>query len=278
MFQNQSKRGRHQKMITWRLTKLEVNDAFTNMAVDEAIVNARTENLVPNTLRLYQWKPSAVSVGRFQDISNEVHVDNCKRHGVDIVRRITGGGTVYHDSQGEITYSLIAKEEDFGTKDVILAYNTICNGLIEAAKILGVKADFNKGDPKNCPNIAIDGKKISGSAQFHKGGVLLQHGTFLLEADLEKMFTFLRVPWAKTITDVVCIAQERHTSIKETLNRTVPTQEAYQALVKGFEKTLNTQFDEGVLLPYEREMAEKLRREKFSTDDWNLKGRAEAEC
>jgi lipoate-protein ligase A len=264
-------------MIAWRLTKLEVNDAFTNMAVDEAMINARIENHAPNTLRLYQWKPSAVSVGRFQDISNEVHVDNCKRHGVDIVRRTSGGGTVYHDSQGEITYSLIAKEDDFGTKDVIQAYNTISNGLIEAAKTLGVKADFNKGDPKNCPNIAIDGKKISGSAQFHKGGVLLQHGTFLLKADLEKMFTFLRVPWAKTIADVVCVAQEKLTSIENELGKTVSTQEAYQALVKGFEKALNAKFDEGTLSPYEHELAEKLRIEKFSTDDWNLKGRAETE-
>jgi lipoate-protein ligase A len=264
-------------MVPWRRLKLETNDAFTNMAIDEAIVNARIKNLVPNTLRLYQWKPSAVSVGRFQDVANEVHVDNCRQMGVDIVRRNSGGGTVYHDSQGEITYSIIAKEEDFGTTDVVQAYNTICNGLIEAARILGVKADFNKGDPKNCPNIAIDGKKISGSAQFHKGGVLLQHGTFLLEVDLEKMFTFLHVPWAKTVKDVVCIAQGKHTSVKDALDRMVSTKEAYEALVTGFQNALRTKLDEGTLISYEREAAQKLREHKFSTDDWNMKGTARAE-
>jgi lipoate-protein ligase A len=247
------------------------------MAVDEAIVNARIEGSVPNTLRFYQWKPSAVSVGRFQDVFNEVHVNNCKQSSIDIVRRNSGGGTVYHDSQGEITYSVIAKEEDFGTTDVVQAYNTISNGLIEAAKILGVKADFNKGDPKNCPNIAIDGKKISGSAQFHKGGVLLQHGTFLLEADLERMFTFLRVPWAKTVKDVVCVAQEKLTSIKDELRKKVSTEEAYEALVVGFQNALRTKLDDGTLIPYEREAAQKLRRHKFSTDDWNMKGIAKAE-
>lgn len=185
---------------SWRLSRLEVNDAFTNMAVDEAIMTARIEERVPNTLRFYRWKPSAVSIGRFQDVFNEVHVENCKGHGVDIVRRITGGGTVYHDFEGEITYSVVVKEEDLGTQDMVVAYNTICNGLIEAAKILGINANFDLGYPRNCPNIAIDGKKISGSAQFHKGGVLLQHGTLLLDVDLTKMFTFLRVPWAKTIT------------------------------------------------------------------------------
>ena len=263
------------EMTAWRLLKLEVNDAFTNMAIDEAIVTARIKDLVPNTLRFYQWKPSAVSVGRFQDVSNEIQIENCRQKGVDIVRRITGGGTVYHDSQGEITYSVIAKEKDFGTTDVFQAYNTICNGLIEAAKILGVNADFNPGDPKNCPNITIQGKKISGSAQFHKGGVLLQHGTFLLEADLEKMFTFLRVPWAKTITDLVYVARERLTSIKNELGKKVSTKEAYWALVKGFEKTLNVQLQEEALTTYEQKLAQQLRMDKFLTEEWNLRGKTQ---
>jgi len=254
-----------QKMTAWRLLKLEVNDAFTNMAIDEAIVIARIKDLVPNTLRFYQWKPSAVSVGRFQEVSKEIQIENCRQKGVDIVRRITGGGTVYHDSQGEITYSVIAKEEDFGTTDVFQAYNIICNGLIEAAKILGVKADFNPGDPKNCPNIAIQGKKISGSAQFHRGGVLLQHGTFLLEADLEKMFTFLQIPWAKL------------TSIKNELGEKVSTEEAYRALVKGFEKALNVQLREKVLTSYEQKLAQKLRMDKFLTKEWNLRGKTKPE-
>jgi len=267
-------------MTTWRLLRLDVNDAFTNMAVDEAIVTARIKGLIPNTLRFYLWKPSAVSVGRFQDVSNEVQVENCRRLGVDIVRRITGGGTVYHDSEGEITYSVIAREEDFGTKDVVQAYKTICNGLIEAAKILGVNADFNPGDPKNCPNIAVQGKKISGSAQFHKGGVLLQHGTFLLDADLEKMYTFLQVPWAKTIPDVVWAARERLTSIKRELGKVVSAEEAYQALVKGFEKVFKLQLQEEALTAYEQKLAQELRRAKFSTEEWNLSGKThlKAKC
>ena len=159
-------------MKTWRLLKLDVNDAFTNMAVDEAITTARIQDRVPNTLRFYRWEPSAVSVGRFQDVFKEVQVENCRRHDVDVVRRITGGGTVYHDSQGEITYSVVVKEKDLGTTDVAYAYNKICNGLINALKILGANADFSPGDLRNCPNLAINGRKISGSAQYHKGGVL----------------------------------------------------------------------------------------------------------
>jgi len=261
-------------MTIWRLLRLETNNAFANMAIDEAIVTARIKGSVPNTLRFYCWNPSAVSIGRFQEVSNEVHVENCRSHDVDIVRRITGGGTVYHDFNGEITYSVIVKEEDLGTQDVVIAYNTISNGLIEAAKILGVKADFNPGDPRNCPNIAIDRKKISGSAQFHKGRVLLQHGTLLLDVDLTKMFTFLKVPWAKTITDVICVAKERITSLKHELASNISVEEAYQALIKGFKKTFNIQFkEEETLTAYERKLAEKLRREKYTTEKWNLEGK-----
>lgn len=260
-------------MENWRLLKLDVNDAFTNMAVDEAIVAARVAGSVPNTLRFYRWKPSAVSIGRFQNVYNEVNLENCKQHGIDIVRRITGGGTVYHDCNDEITYSVVMKEKDFGTTDVIYAYNVICRGLIEAAKILGANADFNSGDPKNCPNIAINAKKISGSAQFHKSSVLLQHGTFLLDADLEKMFTFLRVPWAKTTNDALCVARERITSIKKELNRDVSVEEAHEALIQGFQKVLKVELEEKALTSSEQQQALNLKKEKFRTDKWNLRGR-----
>ena len=72
-------------MISWRLLKLQTADAYTNMAIDEAIMKARIENKVPNTLRFYQWKPSAVSIGRFQTITDQIHINNCKKHNVDIV-------------------------------------------------------------------------------------------------------------------------------------------------------------------------------------------------
>ena len=267
-------------MASWRLLGLDVGDAFTNMAVDEAIVAARMEDLVPNTLRFYRWNPSAVSVGRFQNIFNEVHLENCRKHGVDIVRRITGGGAVYHDFEGEITYSVVAREEDLGAFGTVKTYKMICGGLIEATKILGVKADFMLGDPKNCPNVTVGGKKISGSAQFRKGGVLLQHGTFLLSADLEKMFTFLKVPWAKSLEDVVCVAQERLTSIKQELKKAVSIENAHQALIEGFQKVLNTRLELGEdLTSLEKKFAEKLREEKFTSHIWNFEGSSRnADC
>ena len=263
-------------MDVWRLLGLEIGDAFTNMAIDEAILMARIAGKVPNTLRFYRWKPSAVSVGRFQDLFDVVHVENCRKHGVDIVRRITGGGAVYHDYDGEITYSVVVDGKDLGyaDMDLISAYKTVCEGLIEAARILGTVAEFNTLDSKQCPNITIKGKKISGSAQSYKKGMLLQHGTFLMHINHEKMFTFLKVPWAKTLMDVLEVSKKKLTSVQQELELRVSMEETYQALVKGFEKALKIQLVEEELTSCEWKLAEKIRRNKFSTDDWNFDGKA----
>jgi len=262
-------------MGVWRLLTLEVGDAFTNMAVDEAILTARIAGKVPNTLRFYRWKPSAVSIGRFQDLFNEVHVENCRKHGVDVVRRITGGGAIYHDYDGEITYSVVVDGKDLGyaDMDILSAYKTVCMGLIEAVKILEITAEFNPLDSKQCPNITIKGKKISGSAQSYKRGILLQHGTFLVDINHEKMFTFLKVPWAKTLMDVLEVSKKKLTSAKQELESRISMEEAYQALVGGFEKALKIQVVEEELTSYERKLAEKLRKTKFATEDWNFNGK-----
>ncbi|MGB9756187.1 MAG: lipoate--protein ligase family protein [Candidatus Bathyarchaeales archaeon] len=261
-------------MNSWRLIKLETHDAYTNMAIDEAILTARIRNLAPNTIRFYRWKPSAVSIGKFQNIRNEVNIENCEKYGVDIVRRITGGGTVYHDAEGEITYSVIADKKDLKAKDITEVYQKIYAGITEALKILGINADFNQGNAKTCPNLTVNGKKISGSAQSHKSGIVLQHGTLLLDVDLEKMFTFLRVPWAKTCMEILTIAKNKITSIKEELEKNVSTEEVTKALTEGFQKALNTQLIPRTLTQYEVEYAQKLYKEKYATKEWNFQAKS----
>ncbi len=153
-------------MDTWRLLQLETNNAFMNMATDEAILTARISGQVPNTLRLYRWQPSAVSVGKNQTPETEIYLDACKTLGIDVVRRMSGGGTVYHDFEGEVTYGLIAKTETLGASDITIVYAKVYEAIKDALRILGITADFSSGDAKNCPNMTVNGKKISGSSQI----------------------------------------------------------------------------------------------------------------
>jgi lipoate-protein ligase A len=261
-------------MQTWRLLKLETHNAFMNMAVDEAILTARTLDRVPNTLRLYKWKPSAVSVGKNQNPENEVQLDNCRRLGVDFVRRMSGGGTVYHDERDEVTYSLVAKTSDLHVKDIAGVYAKVYEGMNDALRLLGIMADFNKGDLKNCPNLAVKGRKISGSSQANKRETVLQHGTLLLDVDFEKMFMLLRVPWAKNCMEVVGVAKIRITSVKVELGHAVSSETAVNALASGFKNALGVQMVEGGLTAFEAELADRLCREKYATDDWNLRGKS----
>jgi len=259
-------------MVDWRLLEFGTYNAYMNMAIDEAILEARTKGLAPNTLRFYCWNPSAVSIGRFQKIEDEVHLENCRKHGIDVVRRITGGGTVYHDAEGEITYSVVASKEDLKAEGITGAYAKVYAGIVEALKILGLKADFNEGGARACPNLTVNGKKISGSAQCHKSGVILQHGTLLVDVDLEKMFTFLKVPWAKTCMEVVGIAKDKITSLKRELGKEISHITVLNALTEGFQKALKTKLDNGDLASYEKKLAEKLYTEKYATPNWNMHG------
>jgi lipoate-protein ligase A len=263
-------------LTVWRLLKFKTADAYTNMAVDEAILKARIQNKVPNTLRFYRWNPSAVSIGRFQRLENEINVDNCKKYGVTIVRRISGGGAVYHDSQGELTYSVVSKLSDLGCNDLdmLSAYKKICGGLTEAVKILGKKAEYRPPDPKRCPNLTISGKKISGNAQTSKKGILLQHGTFLMEINHEKMFTFLKVPSAKTLEDVLQVSKRKLTSARQELGSNFSTKEAFKALIEGFKKTLNIKLVEESLTEYERQLTIKIKKERYVTEEWNFLGKS----
>ena len=257
-------------MDTWRLLQLETNNAFMNMAIDEAILTARIAGQVPNTLRFYRWQPSAVSVGKNQNPEAEVYLDACKRLGVDIVRRISGGGTVYHDYDGEVTYSVTAKASDLGSADITSVYAKIYEAIQAALGLLGITADFSSGDAKNCPNMTVDGKKISGSSQTITRGVVLQHGTVLRSVDLPRMFQILKLKNA-SCSQAADIGRRKITSIQNELGHAVSAETVANALAQGFKTTLKIQLDPNELTSRENELANKLFTERYSARSWTYK-------
>ncbi len=137
------------------------------MAIDEAILRARTTGEVPNTLRFYRWQPSAVSIGRFQNPEKELILENCQKQGVDVVRRISGGGTVYHDAEGEVTYSVIAKTEDMGAKDIAEVYSRIYAAISEALRVIGISAITFQVTQKR-PNRTVTAEKSAAALKQTK--------------------------------------------------------------------------------------------------------------
>jgi lipoate-protein ligase A len=260
-------------MDTWRLIPLEVHDAFMNMAIDEAILQSRMENLVPNTIRFYQWQPSAVSVGKNQNPDDTVYVESCRKLGVDVVRRSSGGGTVFHDQTGEVTYSVTAQTRDLDAADITAVYTSIYAAITDALRLLGIPADFSAGNQKNCPNLTVNARKISGSAQTVKRKIVQQHGTLLLNANLPLMFQLLRIKGVDNCSLATQIAQRKITSVQNELGHAVTPETAVNALTQGFKAILKINLKPTQLTLYEQALANKLCNSKYATDDWNQNGK-----
>lgn len=241
---------------------METHDAFMNMALDEAISEAVANNEVKPTIRFYRWAPSAVSIGYFQSLNDEVAKDKCEEAGVDVIRRRTGGGAVYHDFDGEITYSVIAPEVFF-PKGIIDSYHTICGWILNSLARIGVEAEFK---PINDIVMTESGKKISGNAQTRRGGVLLQHGTLLYKVDVPKMFSLLKVGQEKIADKLIAAVEERVTSIHQQ-KPDISLEEVYAALMDGF--TEGKKWDKGEWTLGELQRAQELITERYNQDRWN---------
>ena len=247
----------------WRLLETENYTAAANMATDRAVLVANSEGKVPPTVRFFTWKPPAISIGYFQSLEEEVDLDICKKLGVDYVRRITGGGAVFHDE--ELTYSIVIPESHSQIpKNIIESYGRICGALMKGLKHLGIESKYA---PIN--DIITGGKKISGNAQTRKAKMVLQHGTILMDLDVDKMFSLLKVPNEKIKDKLIVDVKQRVTSVKQILGEDIRFNEAAEAMKIGFEEEFNAELVDGSLTEEEIELAKKFERECFSTRDWN---------
>jgi len=236
------------------------------MATDEAIMLAMKEGNASPTLRLYRWKPSAVSIGTFQGMLDEVDVEFCQSRGIDFIRRITGGGAVYHDYEGEVTYSIIIpKGHRLAPNDILDSYRLICGGIVEALGHLGIRGEF-----KPINDVDVGGKKISGNAMTRRHDCVLQHGTILLDLDVNLMFSILKVPQEKISDKMIADVRERVTSIRDVLKRDVQISELQKALIQGFSEALEIELAQGKLSSAEEKTARRLAEEKYSTSEWNF--------
>ncbi len=247
--------------MEWRLLHSRVDDAFTSMAIDEALLRLNAEGKSPNTIRFWRWQPSTVSLGCFQSVEREVDLGVAKKYCVDVVRRITGGGAVFHDYGGELTYSVVCKQNDIPS-DIIESYKMICGGLVHGFGQLGLHAEFK---PVN--DVQVNEKKISGSAQTRRWGSVLQHGTILVSPDVRRMFELLKVSPEKISDKFISSVFERVTTVERELGRKPSFEEVREAMSKGFGESLGVGFAEGELTDEELELAQSL-KSKYASEDW----------
>jgi lipoate-protein ligase A len=269
--------------VTWRLLDTGYLDGPSNMAVDEAIQRAHANGEAPPTLRFYRWQPACLSLGYFQG-ADTVDFARLRERGLGFVRRPTGGRAILHDR--ELTYSVVAHEHDSRVAGgVVESYKRISAGLLAGLLRLGVPAETAPAargegrqhsrnaacfDVPSDYELTVDCRKLVGSAQTRKRGVILQHGSLLLEIDCAAIYDLFKLPSEEMRTRLVRDLERRVISLGEALGREVTYEETAAALAAGFAEALAIELVPGELSLHEQELAVYLRATKYSTDAWNL--------
>jgi lipoate-protein ligase A len=253
-------------MTNWRLLQHENEDnSYQKMALDEAILNSVSKNESPATLRFYSWKKPAVALGYFQAVDEEVNIQTCQKDKVEIFRRMTGGGAVYKDPKGELNYSLIIPESHPGIpRDILASYGAIEKGIIEGLRLLGLKAELN-----GVNDIVLNGKKISGNAQTRKNGVIFQHGTVLIDFDIKKMASYLKISREKISDKALKNIEDRVGTLRSHLSE-ASLFDIEKAIIKGFQTTFNVNIIPDKLSNEEKKDKKSLYEQKYSTREWNF--------
>jgi lipoyl(octanoyl) transferase len=273
-----------QSLPQWRLLDTGAADGFTNMAVDEAILELHAAAHGPSTIRFYAWSPAALSLGYGQPTGSEIDLTQCRALGIDVVRRPTGGRAVLHDH--EVTYSVVISADDpRAASGVLASYLTISQALIRGLSYLGITAEllplrrgaFLAADSTSpvcfaTPSsyeVAVQGRKIIGSAQRRAHGVIMQHGSIPIMWDLEKM----RAVFGSSLRDGQLAQGElgyhtRMTSLQEAGGRGYDYAEVVTALRRGFAETWEVELISGQLTAAEHQLSARLRTTKYCSEAW----------
>ena len=233
---------------------LESTDPARNLAAEQTVFD-----LLPRDRSyLMLWRnDNAVIIGKYQNTLAEINKPYIDAHGIRVVRRLSGGGAVYHDL-GNLNYTFIT---DAGNTEV-MDLHRFCQPVVRTLAALGVKAELNGRN-----DITVDGKKISGSAQYLRSGRIMHHGTLLFDSDLEIVSQALRVDEEKIRAKGLRSVRSRVANIRPYLPRdcTLP---AFR------EQLLENLLREMPGSPYdfsapELETIDTLRRERYESWDWN---------
>ena len=259
-----------------------------NMALDEALLDWHSEGKIPAVIRFYGWEPATLSIGYFQKVEKEIDLEAVKAHGLGFVRRPTGGRGVLHEH--ELTYSVIVSEDHPEMpKTVTEAYRVISEGILKGFHQLGLEAYFavpktdeERSALKNprsavcfdAPSwyeLVVEGRKVAGSAQTRQKGVILQHGSILLDLDEDKLFSLFKYPNERVKERMKSAFKNKAVAINEISPRRISLEEAKEAFYKGFADGLNIELESYQLTEEELSYVNKIAKERYENDEWNFK-------
>jgi lipoate---protein ligase len=233
-----------------RVVETDLAQPAYTVACDEALLAARTEGSIPDTLHIYRRSRPTISLGHFQRLEDCVDVELAGELGIEVIRRVSGGSAIYTDP-GQLIYCL-AISADGIPESPLESYPLLCRGVVETLAILDVQGEYR---PLN--DVEVSGRKISGSAQTRKRGVVLQHGTLLVDTDLDLMVRLL-----KPQRDKRWRARSEITTLKEELDTPAQMKEVRSAMIRGFSLSLGRKMVHAPFSRMEHELIEGMLKKK----------------
>src|SRR5210317_157624 len=246
----------------FRMLDTGVLEGRLNIAIGQAIIEAHQLGDVPDTLRFLRFPPTAL-IGRHQALGQEINLEYCRKNGIGVVRRITGGGAIFMEP-GLLGWELAFHRRTLGVKALPDLTREICEAVAAGISRLGVDAKFR---PRN--DIEIDGRKISGTGGFFDGDTLFYQGTVLVDMNPQVMVSALRVPQAKLEKRQLDSAAQRVVTLRELLGDQTPgLGEIQSALTQAFSDRFGLEMTHGELTAEERAEADELHAEEIGTEEF----------
>lgn len=235
----------------------EKTDPRYNLALEEYVLkNLPKDN---DYILLWQNEP-AIIIGRNQNTHEEINSKYVKEHNIHVVRRISGGGAVYHDF-GNLNYTFVTNN----TRDNLNNFRKFTEPVIKALNSLGVKAEFAGRN-----DILIDGKKFSGNAQTYYRDRMYHHGTILFDADLDMVAKVLQVKLEKIESKGIKSNRSRVTNILPYLEKPMTIKEFQNYLLTFILGTEDIESKTYHLTEEDYQNIDKLMKEKYATWEWNF--------
>lgn len=245
-----------------RLCDTGVRSAAENMTLDRVMLEARSRDEIPDTLRFLMFDPPAVLVGRYQSVTHEVRREYCETAGYDVNRRITGGGAILFDRTC-LGWELIGRRGERGFPYRIESiFRELSAPIIAALRSLGVDAEFRGRN-----DIEVQGRKICGTGGAEEGEAFLFQGTLLVDMDPLEMLRSLRVPVEKLSSREISSFNERVTCLAREMDPMMSIDVVKEQIVAEFAKTLQRTIEPAGLTADEEQALQK-KLEYHNSNDW----------
>ncbi|MEG6566593.1 lipoate--protein ligase [Thermoanaerobacterium saccharolyticum] len=232
----------------------KITDPYFNLAAEEYVLKQFSDEC----FMLWRNRPSII-IGKNQNALAEINLDYVKEHNIPVVRRLSGGGAVFHDL-GNVNFTFIVNDDLNGFND----FRRFTQPIIDVLRKLSLNAEFSGRN-----DITIDGKKISGNAQYYYKNRILHHGTLLVSSNMSDLSAALKVRPIKFEDKGVKSVSKRVTNINEHLEKPIDIEEFINLIMDDIRLTkggsgLYEFTDEDI------RNIEKLKNEKYSTWEWNF--------